>query len=552
MDNQLHKELHDLLVQSLNGCISDAQTKRLNEIVDNDSLARQYCIDFYFLASSLKRPELYIGTDSSTVSSENLQQLKHMQELARYEMTAKTVKIPQTVQSEDLAGDVMPAQIKRKIFTAPLVTTLILTAALIFLMIWVRLTPVSTSKEVATLTDSIKARWSDSTDSITAGTRLVTGYTPMVLQEGIVELSFDTTAKVVIEAPAEFYLLTADQMKLNYGKLYAVVPQLAIGFSVNTSNSRVIDLGTEFGVQAGSDGSTQLHVMKGKINLLAGITNKVAMEVFQGKAKNVSGSTSQVHDIPVNETEFVRSIDSKQGMIWRGQKQINLADIVGGGNGLGTGTIDMMLDPISGKPSKESWGRREAANDYHRVPSSPYIDGVFIPNGRTRQIISSEGHVFQDCPVTSGLSCDSFSNAERMLNSMVDQNEKVSDSLSHLLLLHSNMGITFDLQAMRNLLPGAKIVRFQSKFGIRKWAARPSASNADFWILVDGKLKHKKTQVKVNSIFDVDIELSENDRFLTLVETDGGDPESRIVDGLDIPAIDSDWGIFANPILVLE
>ena len=114
------------------------------------------------------------------------------------------------------------------------------------------------------------------------------------------------------------------------------------------------------------------------------------------------------------------------------------------------------------------------------------------------------------------------------------------------------MGITFDLQAMRRLLPGANISRFQSKFGIRKWAIHPTASNADFWVLVDGKIRCEKRQVKIDELNFVDIELSEQDRFLTLIETDGGDPEGRILDGLVLSPNDSDWGIFVDPTLVLK
>jgi hypothetical protein len=443
--------------------------------------------------------------------------------------------------------------IRRKIHKIPLITTLILTAAMILVMVWAHFTPVSASKEVATLTDSIKARWSDSTGSITAGSRLTTGYTPLVLQEGIVELCFDNAAKVVIEAPAQFCLLTADQMKLDSGKLYAVVPQSAIGFCVNTPNSRVIDLGTEFGVRTDSEGSTELHVIKGKINLLAGTTNKIAMQISQGFAKFISGSTCQVRDIPVNETEFVRSINSKNDTIWRGQKEINLADIVGGGNGLGTGIIEMGIDPMSGKPSNISRETRKAENDYHPVPANPYIDGVFVPNGQTPQIVSSQGHLFGPCPVTCGLITEHIiSSPVRSLDSRVERNTKVSDSPARSLLVHANVGITFDLQAIRQFLPGVNIVRFQSKFGIRKWAIHPTASNADFWILVDGKLRYEKKQVKINEPYSVDIELWEQDRFLTLIETDGGDPEGRILDGLTLSPSDSDWGMFINPVLIVE
>jgi hypothetical protein len=83
-------------------------------------------------------------------------------------------------------------------------------------------------------------------------------------------------------------------------------------------------------------------------------------------------------------------------------------------------------------------------------------------------------------------------------------------------------------------------------------AIRPEASNADFWILVDGKIRHQKTQVKEKTLFSADIEISDKDRFLTLITTDGQDPEGRIWDNMPLTAIDSDWCMYADPGLILE
>jgi hypothetical protein len=400
----------------------------------------------------------------------------------------------------------------------------------------------------------MNARWADTDTSMSKGTRFATGSTDFLLREGLAELTFDNDAKVTLEGPVEFQILTEDQIKLSYGRLYASVPQGAIGFTVNTSSARIIDLGTEFGIESDAHGDTYLHVMKGKTTLIAGEkSNKVSMEVIRGIAKKVSGGTQAVSDIAFRQDIFVRNINSDKNFIWKGQKELNLADIVGGGNGFGTGKVNIGIDSISGQPSNDLRETRKSANDYHPVPSNPYIDGVFVPNGQTQQIVSSQGHLFGECPATSGLcSQNIISSPVRSLDSRVDQNTEVSDSLAHSLLLHANIGITFDLQAIRKLLPGINIDRFQSKFGIRKWAIHPSASNADFWILVDGKLRYEKKQVKIDELYSVDIELSEQDRFLTLIETDGGDPEGRVFDGLVLPPNDSDWGIFVDPILVLK
>ena len=293
--------------------------------------------------------------------------------------------------------------------------------------------------------------------------------------------------------------------------------------------------------------------MEGKTVLLADDKYRLgSVEVAHGMARKVVAATSTIVDIPHDSRLFVRAFDSDNNMVWRGQETLSLADIVGGGNGLGTGTLDMGINPTSGKPSSEIEGRRAASNDYRLVPSNPYIDGIFVPDGRTPQIISSQGHLFRECPETSGLCCENIMNIVRNLDLLVTQQGQIADVPVQAISLHANMGITFDLQALRSLLPGVNITRFKSQFGIRKWAVRLDASNADFGILVDGELRYKKEHVKTKELYSVDIALSQEDRFLTLVMTEGDDPKERMWENRVLTAIDSDWGMFVDPVLVLE
>jgi hypothetical protein len=425
-------------------------------------------------------------------------------------------------------------------------------AAIVLFLIFIRFVPPKGGIEVATLVDSIDAGWADSAVQMEKGTRIATGSKRFLLDKGYVELLFDNNTRVTVEGPSEFQILTDDRVCLNYGKVYLTVPSEAIGFSVYTQNAKIIDMGTEFGVFAELGGNIQLHVLKGKTILMATEAGKVNLEVNAGIAKKISGDSGEISDIECRSDYFVRAINSESHFVWKGQKTLSLADIVGGGNGFGTGKLDMGVHPISGKPSTSVVNNNgAAANEYHPVPSNPYIDGVFIPNGRTQQIISSRGHVFRECPITSGDWYLGFENVMRILNSQVTQG--AADSEAHYapcLLQHANMGITYDLQAIRSLLPDINIVHFRSKFGIGKEMDRPC--NADFWILVDGELRYQKTQIKEKTLFSVDIELSEKDRFLTLVTTDGQDSEDRMFDGLVLSTIDSDWCRFADPVLVLE
>ena len=540
------KEVNELIELAIEGSISPEQSQRLNDwIISDPAIRRHYC-EYIQLSVCIERLSANISaTEMSEYDMIFDQELWN--QLAREEQTAPELEIPLEQSQDELIQKVVyPPKEKRKLSKFS-IFMLLNAAAIVLFFIFLRLTPPKGGIEVATLTDGINANWANVAEPMEKGTRLTTGNEPLLLREGYIELLFDNRTQVTVEGPAEFRVLTDDRLCLNYGKAYMKVPKEAIGFSVYTQNAKIIDMGTEFGVLAEVGGNTQLHVLKGKTMLMTRGAGKVNMEVGEGTAKIISDDIGEIADIECRTEYFVRDINSQSKCVWKGQSEISLTDIVGGGNGLGTGIIDMGINPISGMPSKAVVNHNGAVtNEYHPVPSNPYIDGVFVPNGRTKQIISSRGHIFRECPISNGDWYISFHSAMRQLDSQVTPDATASDSpYVPCILQHANMGITYDLQAIRSLLPDINIVRFRSKFGIGAEVDRPC--NADFWILVDGELRYKKTQVKEKKkYFSVDIELSEKDRFLTLVTTEGQNPES------DVPAIDSDWCRFADPVLLLE
>lgn len=85
---------------------------------------------------------------------------------------------------------------------------------------------------------------------------------------GRLELSFDDGAKVMLEGPIEFRPMTSGQLQLRRGRLMAAVPKEAIGFTVTTPTSQVVDLGTEFEVSVKETGASDVVVRKGEIEVM--------------------------------------------------------------------------------------------------------------------------------------------------------------------------------------------------------------------------------------------------------------------------------------------
>ncbi len=123
---------------------------------------------------------------------------------------------------------------------------------------------------IATLTRSLEAQWQvEGTDAdvqaLTVGAELRPSR--LSLTDGFVELTMKRGATVLLEAPATLDLLDENRVRLSQGKLVADVPEQAKWFTVDTLTAEIIDLGTQFGVEAGLDGQTTAAVFKGVVEM---------------------------------------------------------------------------------------------------------------------------------------------------------------------------------------------------------------------------------------------------------------------------------------------
>lgn len=118
---------------------------------------------------------------------------------------------------------------------------------------------------VAQLTGFHEAVWAEESLSPQEGAWLQGGQR-LALTSGMAEVMFRSGATVLIEGPAQFDLLGSNTGHLAQGRVTAKVPQPAHGFTVETPNARIIDLGTEFGVQVAQEQSG-VQVFEGKVEV---------------------------------------------------------------------------------------------------------------------------------------------------------------------------------------------------------------------------------------------------------------------------------------------
>ena len=87
----------------------------------------------------------------------------------------------------------------------------------------------------------------------------------------------------------------------------------------------------------------------------------------------------------------------------------------------------------------------------------------------------------------------------------------------------------------------AALVRFRCTAGIAPLPPQPPLNKADVYVLVDGQSRYERRQFQaVDGPFAVDVPLAQQDRFLTLATTDGGD------------TIGHDYVLWGDPLLEIQ
>ena len=124
---------------------------------------------------------------------------------------------------------------------------------------------------VATLLFADECRWKTGGFAPVEGQRLSIG--ELHLEEGLALLRFDGGAIAVIAGNTNVDLESRGSVRLHYGRLTARASDEAIGFTVRTPARNVVDMGTEFAVEVGRSGTTEVHVLDGAVELRDPTTN---------------------------------------------------------------------------------------------------------------------------------------------------------------------------------------------------------------------------------------------------------------------------------------
>jgi hypothetical protein len=152
----------------------------------------------------------------------------------------------------------------------------------------------------------------------------------LALRSGLLEIAYDTGAKVILQGPVTYEVDSAAGGYLSVGKLSAKLEKksefrgpwsesanhkseiIHQTFSVRTPTAVVTDLGTEFGVAVREDGASEVCVLQGAVRI-SGSQASGTQELRAGQAVRVEwsapGAATRILSVaPKATSRFVRSL----------------------------------------------------------------------------------------------------------------------------------------------------------------------------------------------------------------------------------------------------
>ncbi len=364
---------------------------------------------------------------------------------------------------------------------------------------------------------------------------------------GFVKIEFSDGARLILHSPSLLQVTSATSAHLIRGQ---VAGRAQNGnFTLSTPSASVVDIGTEFGVGVNAQG-TAVTVFEGEVHVHSMLRSTTAgpfRRLTEGMSLKVAPNGTT---LPVKSKVEYRREFSQGSIPLDDPNTISLLDLIAGQNGpqqVAAGSID----PLSGYWGRLPWAdpnatrKRRGDTQYTPTHWNAAVDGVFIPRSNAREMqIDSDGHVVY-LPPNSGETWGPIwarrrSDLDTDYQVSLNRNdawgrgklerviERLGQSQSGILGLHANVGITFDLDAIRSSNGNhvEKLEASVSNLGA-SLSGESDASLVDLRIFVDGKLRYSRIAFCFSDGEDaLSVAVDDGDRFVTVVVTDAGGDSS--------------------------
>lgn len=253
-----------LLNRSLDGEATLQEIQQMNSLFSTYSDIKEYYLTLMRMQSMLHEVQI---ERAPSLSENTILDEQFWANMAEYEKTAPEIKVSQEQHQRELIQKIVyPQQEKRKFSKFSISFLIMNVAALLFVILYVKLLPFNSRPAIAKLTRTVNAQWQDASGQITPGCDLYAG--PVKLLRGLAEVRFDNGAKLIMEGPAEVELESLEQIYLGSGSIVVNVSASEVDhFAVRSDNCSIVDYGTEFGASVSADGQVRVDVFEGSVSL---------------------------------------------------------------------------------------------------------------------------------------------------------------------------------------------------------------------------------------------------------------------------------------------
>lgn len=313
-------ELRDLLAAFEANELSEEQDARLRQLVTEEETARRFYVRYMFMYGVLyqkhrKQKKHSVASPSqdsheaSDASSSN-HAIFPLLEMEKDLLSSSGEAVdnpggPATPGWGDILGRINFSFVP--LLITIIAATLIVSAVVVLPIYWANRPTDPRWAVVAQITQTIDCQWTQGEKWSQEGSFLTSGQL-LDLEAGLVEVEFSSGATIILQGPARFITAGHNDSRLDLGRLAAVVPKGAEGFTVRTPGMDVVDLGTEFGVSVDPDNKSDVHVFNGlvEMELATPSGEPKIVRVKKNEAIEYDKTSGSVAHIPVDGKKFVR------------------------------------------------------------------------------------------------------------------------------------------------------------------------------------------------------------------------------------------------------
>jgi ferric-dicitrate binding protein FerR (iron transport regulator) len=179
----------------------------------------------------------------------------------------------------------------------------------------------------------------------------------VTLDHGALEITLPHQVRAILEAPATLTFVDAKTVRLRRGRAYFEVPTAdGRGFTVETAQQKIVDLGTAFGVDLDPNSDkVRLHVLQGTVRVDPLQGKPIGKTITAPRSVSLAG-TNVGQDLPSDRNTFLRHLpptvetvfveDFESGLLADTEYAIHMDP---------TAIRDHSGNPFQGIPEKEPW-----------------------------------------------------------------------------------------------------------------------------------------------------------------------------------------------------